>query len=628
MRLLSSLTNRIFLASAALTLVCMGIAIFLVNVRVTAAAEDELQRGLVQSGAVVDQQLATVSDLYTVLARQVADLPKLKALVATDDAPTVQPVAAEYQQQVASDLLLVSDRAGRVLAAIVRRAPQPGLESLPTIREALAGRESATFWLHPDGVLQVVSVPITAGAAPPEILGTLSLGFLLDDSLAQRLKGLTGSDIAFVAGGSVRAATLPGDSRATLASLVGRRGVSSVVVGGNEYLALLRPLASSRSSSLFAGSPGTPELHETATSGEALPVAIILRSRTERLRFLRPIQAALGFTGLIALLLATLISYAVARTITRPLGAITSTMKEIASTGDLTRKIVWRADRWEDEDARLLIRTFNTLTDSIARFQREVADRERLSALGRLSTVIAHEVRNPLMIIKASLRPLDRETVSREEIREAAADIDEEVRRLNRLVNDVLDFARPVHFEPAPTDVNRVCEDSAAAATADRQASHVHLRLDPALPQVMTDAERLRSVLVNLLVNAFHAVDARAAQASSSAATGAAGPDARPPAPEDGWDVELATAPTPAGGIAITVRDRGVGIQPADQERVFEPYFTTKRGGTGLGLAISRNIVEGIGGRIVMASEPGVGTQIRIELPGATSRNQPEGGLR
>ena len=168
---------------------------------------------------------------------------------------------------------------------------------------------------------------------------------------------------------------------------------------------------------------------EAAASGEALPVAIILRSRTERLRFLRPIQAALGVTGLIAVLLATGISYGIARTITRPLGAITSTMKEIAATGDLTRKIAWRAGRWEDEDARLLIRTFNTLTDSIARFQREAAERERLSALGRLSTVIAHEVRNPLMIIKASLQAArPRAGVRARTIRDAVADIDEEVR--------------------------------------------------------------------------------------------------------------------------------------------------------------------------------------------------------
>jgi signal transduction histidine kinase len=606
----------------------MGIAIYLVNVRVTAAAEDELLRALEQTGAVVDQQLSTVSDLYTVLARQVADLPKLKAAVATDDAPTVEPVAAEYQHQVDSDLLLVSDRAGRILAAPVRRVPQPGLESLPTIREALAGRESTAFWLHPAGVLQIVSVPITAGAAPPEILGTLSLGFLLDDTLAVRLKGLTGSDIAIVAGGSVRAATLPAGSRAALAALVGGRGVSSVVVGGSEYLTLLRPLASSPSSSLFAGAPGAPRLREAAMSGADLPVAIILRSRTERLRFLRPIQTALGVTGVIAVLLATGISYGIARTITRPLGAISTTMKEIASTGDLTRKIAWRAGRWEDEDARVLIHTFNTLTDSIARFQREAADRERLSALGRLSTVIAHEVRNPLMIIKAALRPLGREAVSREEIRDAVADVDEEVRRLTRLVSDVLDFARPVHFEPVPTDVNTVCEASAAAATADRPGARVRLALEPALSPITTDAERLRSVLVNLLVNAFQAVDARAAQPAASAATRDTGSDAAPDPSGDGWEVELSTTATRAGGIAIAVRDRGVGIQPDDLERVLEPYFTTKRGGTGLGLAIARNIVEGMGGRIALASVPGSGTEVRIELPGDPGRRPGDGGFR
>ena len=92
---------------------------------------------------------------------------------------------------------------------------------------------------------------------------------------------------------------------------------------------------------------------------------------------------------------------------TRPLGAITATMREMAATGDLTRRIAPPAGaRWEDEDARLLATTFNAMTDSIARFQREAAQRERLSSLGRLSTVVAHEIRNPLMIIKTALRTL------------------------------------------------------------------------------------------------------------------------------------------------------------------------------------------------------------------------------
>src|SRR5258707_205630 len=82
-------------------------------------------------------------------------------------------------------------------------------------------------------------------------------------------------------------------------------------------------------------------------------------------------------------------------------------MREVAITGDLTRKIVLRQNnRWDDEDARLLATTFNTLTDSISRFQRDMSQKERLTSLGRLSTVIAHEVRNPLMIIKATLHAL------------------------------------------------------------------------------------------------------------------------------------------------------------------------------------------------------------------------------
>ena len=141
-------------------------------------------------------------------------------------------------------------------------------------------------------------------------------------------------------------------------------------------------------------------------------------------------------------------------------------MHEVASTGDLTRKIALRHNQWDDEDARLLATTFNTLTESVGRFQREISQKERLSSLGRLSTVIAHEIRNPLMIIKASLHTLRQPDVTAAAMREAVVDIDEEVSRLNRIVNEVLDFARPIQFELAPVDVNTLCRESAAAAEA------------------------------------------------------------------------------------------------------------------------------------------------------------------
>lgn len=589
MTLLSSLSNRIFLASAALTIVCMGIAAYLVNAKVTQAADLEAQRELVQTGTLVDQQRATLSVLFAEIARVVADLPKLQAAVSTDDPPTVQPLAEDYQNQIHSDLFLVTNRSGRVLASI---ESQGGTEadamSLTSVRDALAGHESAMFRPHPHGIVQVVSVPVTAGGQPGDVLGTLSVGFLLDDNLAQRMKAMTGSEISFAAGGHVVASSLPPDDRKALDPILTAQGSTTVQVAQAEYVTLLRPLASTPHPSLLDGS------------------VLILRSRTDRLRFLRPIQYSLGAIALGSVILAIGISYAIARTITRPLATITVAMRDMSATGDLTRKIASPKGRWEDEDARVLTSTFNTLTESVTRFQREAAQRERLSALGRLSTVVAHEVRNPLMIIKASLQPL-RSAAASAEAREAVEDIDEEVGRLNRIVTEVLDFARPIRFDLAPTDINQVCEASAAAAAAARPGPAIQLSLHASLPHIVTDAERLRAALVNLLVNARSAVEAR----SGSDEPVAGGTPL----------VELVSEPTPGGRVAIRVRDRGVGIAAEDLPRVFEPYFTTRRTGTGLGLAITRNIIDGLGGTIAVTSERGRGTEVHIELPRTADRD-------
>ena len=578
MRLLSSLTNRIFLASAALAVLCIGAAVYFVNVRVTRQAEAELERGLVEAGRVVEQHRTTLSETFTLVARLVADLPKLKAAVETGDPPTVQPLAADYQARVKSDLFVVTNRTGTVLAAVGPAGPVKG-DDLP-VKSALLGGETTSFRSHPNGVLQVVTVPISIGAAPPEIMGTLSLGFVLDDAVAARFGALTESEVAFALDGTVRAATLPASERAALSRLVEAKGVSRIPLDGAEYVAVSRPLA-----------PPLP--------GASNAAALILRSRTERLRFLGAIHTALAGTALLAILVATVLSYAVARTVTRPLAKITAAMREMSTTGDLTRKIALEPAHWEDEDAGLLARTFNTLTDSIAAFQRDAAQRERLSSLGRLSTVVAHEVRNPLMIIKASLRVLRQASGSPAESREAVADIDEEVSRLDRVVNEVLDFARPIRCEVGPTDLNALCRSAAEASLSGESAPGISLRLDPALPGVITDGERVRTALVNILSNAREAVAARSAETKT---------------PSGVPDVELSTL-VANGGVAIVIADRGIGIAEADLPHVFDPYFTTRRTGTGLGLAIAKNIVEALGGAVTVRSRPSEGTEVRIDLP-------------
>ena len=112
----SSLTNRVFLACMLLAMLSLGFAFYFVNERASTAAENELRRGLEEAGTLVDQHAATRTDHYTRGRGVVADLPKLKAAVETGDAPTVQPLADEYREEVGADLLILTGRSGAVLA--------------------------------------------------------------------------------------------------------------------------------------------------------------------------------------------------------------------------------------------------------------------------------------------------------------------------------------------------------------------------------------------------------------------------------------------------------------------------------------------------------------------------------
>jgi signal transduction histidine kinase len=578
MKAFASLTNRIFVATAMLAVLSITAAFYIVNRAVTGQAEDELRRGLDRAARQVDAYRNILFDNFKRDARFIADLPKLKAALDSNSDPnTVQGVAEEYKEQLpGADLFAISDQRGRLLVKI-GAAGVPD-QALAAAMQSSGARGSTTaFPQTGSGILLVTSVPVPDPSQPVP-LGTLSVGASWGEAQAQRFKSLSDSEIAFGMDGAIQAATMPPRTWPALAPLLSSPGYHDRTIDGDEYLAIVLPLS-------HAGA-------------KTQPVSVVLRSRTERLSFLRPLRTQLVGTAVLAVLIAILLSYAIARTVTRPLGTITTTMREMAASGDLTRRIPLATEaRWQDEDAHLLATTFNSMTDSIQRFQRDAAQRERLSSLGRLSTVVAHEIRNPLMIIKTALRGLRRDDVKPERVHAAVRDIDEEIARLNRIVTEVLDFARPIKFDLAEADLNAVAADAVKAAAVDGDRHPVRLGLDPRIPPMTTDAERLRQVLVNVLSNAAQAVDAR------------------PPAPSNEPPIRLETHRLDGSHVVITVRDRGVGIAPEHLARVFDPYFTTRRTGTGIGLAISRNIVEGLGGRITVSSQVERGTEVRIELP-------------
>jgi signal transduction histidine kinase len=612
-RIASSLTNRIFIASTLLAIVSLGLAFYFVNARVSSEAEADLRRSLGAAATLVDLRRENLTENFRTMARLVADLPQLKAAMADADAPTAQPVADRYRELISADVLVLTDPRGAALGV-------SGGDAEPMLKlgdPAKPLEEISTFLPRPRGLLEVISVPVaTLDGDPPLVYGRLSVGFFMDDRLAARFKELTGTEVAFASDGKVLASSLPRDARDPLINVVSAQGEVSVTLGDEEYLALARPMQ-----------------HEGRSAAEDAghsPVAVVLQSRTGRLLVLNSLRLALAGALIITIMLATILSYFVARTVTAPLAAVTGAMGDVAATGDLTRKVQVRSRAWDDEDARLLASAFNTLTESVARFQKEAAQKERLSSLGRLSTVIAHEIRNPLMIIRATLTSLRRDHVSAADRLEAAADIDEETTRLNNLVSDVLDFAKPIRFDLAAANLNDICRASAAAAWAGHDIGEVQLDLDPDMPVAVTDAERMRTALINMLTNARHAMHAAAGARTAGdrkAADGRSGKASTyATATADRLDPpgSVAVASRPgvivttryaAGRVTITVQDFGTGISADDMSHIFDPYFTTRRKGTGLGLPIAKNIIEGLGGTITVASRLGEGTTIRLDLP-------------
>jgi len=229
---------------------------------------------------------------------------------------------------------------------------------------------------------------------------------------------------------------------------------------------------------------------------------------------------------------------------------------------------------------------------------------EKLAAVGTMTAGLSHEIRNPLNAAALQLSVLERRlqrlpTEAQPALLDPLTLVKDEIRRLDHILEDFLQFARPREFVPGAVDVVAVVTKvlDLLGGEAERRGVRLERDLD-SVPSVAGDEERLRQVLVNLGLNALEAV-AEGGLVRVSSRLEAAGDD-----PEGSDPL-----------VAIVVDDDGAGIPPPSRERIFEPFFTTKAKGSGLGLSIVHAIVTQHGGRIRVEESPEGGARFALSLP-------------
>jgi len=251
-------------------------------------------------------------------------------------------------------------------------------------------------------------------------------------------------------------------------------------------------------------------------------------------------------------------------------------------------------------DSRLQTRKYQAAAENLEqanlklqKVQAEARRSERLAALGQLSAGLAHEIRNPLGVIKGSAEILQRKLGSGDGLaREMAGYIYTEVNRLSALVSRFLDFARPSRLQTRAAQVTDVLERALKAAEAQGALAHLNVHRDYAegLPQLDLDEDLCEQVFINLIVNASQAMA--------------------------GTDGELWVRTRPnTKTVVVEVADSGPGVPPEAREQIFNPFFTTKDNGVGLGLAIVSKIVDAHGGKISLVTADGPGACFQVTFP-------------
>jgi signal transduction histidine kinase len=576
-----TLRAKLTVAFALFAAVPMLVPLYWVNRALSDALSAEYGARLESAARAVEGEVRRLSTEAAAGARELARSPELEGLARDRvagqlDVAEAAARAKEWMAARSLDVLAVAEPTGQVVSSghLPGRAGDVDPELGALFSESPPGAAVARFVSRatPSGV-----EPVLALVAWEPVAGDLRVaaGIALGPSFAERLGALTGGDVTLVDQSTAR----------PLASYPAQGARLRVFL--SRFLRL--PQGQVRSIPLSPLSPLGPNTRPLAHVEMTLSAAGLARAET---------TVVVAFLSALALavLAATLLGHALAGRITLPLEALRAGALRVAS-GDLSRQVEARATG----EVADLVAAFNAMVADLASSRARAAAAERVAAWREVARRLAHEIKNPLTPIAMSVETL-RDALEggrpdfKEIFDEGTAAIQQEVRRLKRIVDEFSRFARLPAPELAPVAPEELVDALLALYPAPPSGIRIEREVAPSLPKVNADRDQILQLLLNLAANGVEAMGA----AGGVLRIGAA-----------------ALSGAGAGAVLFSVADTGPGIAPDELQRIFEPYFTTKEGGTGLGLAIAERIATEHGGRLTVESELGRGATFTLRLPAA-----------
>jgi signal transduction histidine kinase len=507
-------------------------------------------------------------------AELLADLPNLRALMTTQHDATIQDASSDLWRLAGSDLFVLADRAGRVVAL---HTASPGL-TREVARQWFANtandESSGHWWYGGQHLYEVFIKPIYFGpAAENRLLGFLVVGYEIDERVASQVSRIAASQVAFYYGDAVVKTTLSPmqeaelDRQRSLHAAPGASGPEQIQLGEEHFLITSLELAGGKKSSVRLS---------------------VLKSYDQATAFLDSLNRLLLALGLAAVVGGSALVFFISHTFTRPLANLVEGVRALEK-GDFT----YALDASGGDEAAEVTGAFNRMRSSLRTTQQELLEAERLATIGRMASSISHDLRHSLAAIVANAEFLCESRLSSDQREELYQEIRAAVNQMTDLIDSLLEFSR-TRESLRPTYGN--VRDSVGRVVQT-------IRLHPEFHQIgitvsqegnssgWFDAKKLERAFYNLLLNACEAV-----------------------VPEAGR-VEVSLMEV-RSGVEIRVSDTGRGIPELIRGRLFEPFVSHgKENGTGLGLTVVQKIVQDHGGDVAVEKTSPAGTVFRLLLP-------------